>query len=69
MINLDPLHNFGGLQFLSSIIGAPTFSASLWSGNPESLMEFKNSMIVYNFFFFLYSVYRPIYFHLSCINI
>ena len=44
MINLDPLHNFGGIKFLSSMIGAPTFSASLWSGNPESLMKFKNCM-------------------------
>ena len=38
MINLDPLHNFVGFKFLSSMICAPTFIASLWSGNPESLM-------------------------------
>ena len=44
MINLDPLHNFGRFKFLSSMIDAPTFSASLWSGNPESLMKLKNSM-------------------------
>ena len=44
MINLDPLHNIGGFKFISSMIGAPTFSDSLWSGNSERLMEFKNSI-------------------------
>ena len=44
MINLDPLHNFGGFKFLNSMIGAPTFSDILWSGNSESLMEFKKYM-------------------------
>ena len=44
MINMDPLHHFGGFKFLNSMIGAATFSAILWSGNPESVMEFKNSM-------------------------
>ena len=44
MINLDPLHHFGGFKFLSSMIGAATFSASLLSSNPESLMKFKNCM-------------------------
>ena len=44
MINLDPLHNLWGFKFLSSMIGAATFSANLWSGNPESVMKFKNSM-------------------------
>ena len=66
MINLDPLHNFGGFKFLNSMNGAPTFSASLWSGNPESLMKFKNSMGYYTTSFLLYSVYGHIYFHLSC---
>ena len=34
MINLDPLHNFGGFKFISSMIGAP--SLVLGYGNPES---------------------------------
>jgi len=44
--SLVPLHTLGGggLKFLNSIMGVPTFNFSSWSGNsPAGLREFTNS--------------------------
>jgi hypothetical protein len=39
------LHNFGGLKFLSKIIGKPTFRINLYDRVLEGDKEFKNSVI------------------------
>ena len=67
--SLVPLHSFGELRFLKSMIGDPTFNLRKCNGIPGAFNEFKNSVGKFTLSFSLTIVSINLYvFSSPCIN-